>query len=72
MKAKKSMRPELIRVIRSRKRGLEIDYNFNTCDLRMEFDNEIGEITLNESEAKRLHKAISRFLDFREHLRENM
>lgn len=71
MNKKQSMQPELIRVINSKKRVLEVDYNYNTCDLRMEVDNEYSAITLNESEAKKLHKALSRFLDFREHLRDN-
>ena len=68
---RQSMQPELIRVINSKKRVLEIDYNYNTCDLRMEVSNEDNAITLNESEAKRLHKALSRFLDFREHLHDS-
>lgn len=71
MSKKQSMQPELIRVINSKKRVLEVDYNYNACDLRMEVDNEDSAITLNESEAKKLHKALSRFLDFRKHLREN-
>lgn len=70
MKNKKLMQPELIRVINSKKRILEIDYNYNTCDLRTEIENEDSSITLSESEVKRLHNALSRFLDFRKHLRD--
>ncbi len=65
---KSPQQPELIRVVNQKKRVVEIDYNYNTCDLRMFIDNEYSQITLNESEVKRLNKALSRFLKFRGHL----
>ena len=71
MNKKQSMQPELIRVINSKRRVLEVDYGYNTCDLQMRVDNEDCAITLNETEAKKLHKALSRFLGLREHLRDN-
>lgn len=71
MNKKKSMQPELIRVINAKRRVLEVDYGYNTCDMRTRVDNEESTITLNESEAKKLHKALSRFLDLREYLRDN-
>lgn len=68
---KKAKQPELIRVINSKKRVLEIDYNYNTCELRMEVDQEYSSIILSEREAKRLNKGISKFLEFRQHLHDN-
>lgn len=64
----KSQQPELIRVINSKKKSLEVDYNYNTCDIRFGNNLDYESITLNESEVKRLNKALSRFLDFRKHL----
>ncbi|MBD8349375.1 hypothetical protein [Dysgonomonas sp. HGC4] len=69
-KQTKSMQPELLRVINSKQRVLEVDYNYNTCDLRIGTIQDYNSITLNESEAKRLHKALAKFLKFRKHLLE--
>lgn len=71
-KQTKSLQPELIRVINSKKRVLEVDYNYNTCDIRIEKDFELTSITLSQSEAKKLQKALTRYLNFRQHLLETV
>jgi hypothetical protein len=69
--AAKSLNPEIIRVIRSKRRNLEIDYDYNVCSIRIGEEFDYKSIGLNENEAKKLHKALSKFIELRDALRKD-
>jgi len=68
----KQLHPERIPVIRSKKRNMEVDYNYNTCTIRFGEEFDYNSIELNEREAVKLHKALSKFIELRDRLRRDM
>ena len=69
MEKKKALQPELIKVVSSKKRNLEVDYNYNTCSVTIGVEFDFNGIDLNEGEVRRLQKALAKFIEVRDALR---
>jgi hypothetical protein len=69
-KKAQTFHPDIISVVKSKQRILEVDYNHNTCEISTGDSIDDVSIKLSEYEVKKLSKALSKFLDFRKHLRE--
>ena len=60
-----------INVIRSAIRRLDVEYNWNVCSIKSAEVSDYDCIHLNESEVRRLQKALSKFLEHRDNLRKD-
>ena len=59
-----------INIIRSAIRRLDIEYNWNVCTIKSAEVSDYDCIHLNESETRRLQKALSKFLEQRDNLKK--
>lgn len=69
MKKRTVLQPKFIKVINSKKRTLEVDFNYNRCQVTVGAEFDYTSIDLNEAEARRLHKALSQFINLRDYLK---